>query len=159
MPVPPIVIPSFYTAWLKTFEESGGSWVSFLGSSLIIYSFLALRTQKSYGWTIVVIHGIFTLFGQTVESIFLAKQISQPGFNGSLLLGFNEINHIIAEACIVIYSTNKLQQTIPSKKTKKVIFLVLGVLLVLFAIARGLVGVTRARQNLLWSDEVSFQSF
>lgn len=65
-----------------------------LASVLIIYSYLVLRTRDK-SWHLVLVHGIFALAAQIMQSFFLASKQSTPGTNLGFMLAFNEANWYI----------------------------------------------------------------
>jgi hypothetical protein len=100
-------------------------------------------------------HAITGFLGTLTENTFIAKSITAPTENWSVLLGLNEINWIICESSTVAYSIMKLIPILPTEQHKKILAGVMGLLFVGFSSFRIQIGVLRAGGNTLGNAGIS----
>jgi hypothetical protein len=66
---------------------------------LIFYAYIARPgASKTPLWNVLLLHAFTGFFGSLIENVFIAKSISNPSENWSILLGLNEANWIFHES-------------------------------------------------------------
>jgi hypothetical protein len=144
---------SFGTVFLGIYMKSALSWVQTVGCLWAIYGYLVSNKRKL--WTILLVHAISGLLGIFVEAIYWTKVIRDPADNVPILLGLNEINWILHESTVVIYSLVKLQPVISNPRVKKFIQISMSILFLCYSGFRVMIGYLRVRDQVGESPEIA----
>ncbi|KAI8914362.1 hypothetical protein EDD86DRAFT_259640 [Gorgonomyces haynaldii] len=142
--------PDFTSQWLNIYATNAAGWTQTVGCVMLIYAFF-LGKRRILD-QILLANGITGVFGVAVEFAFLAQQ--RQGIAWPIILLLNEVNWIVFECTIVMYSLVKLEPIIEGKNIKMLIRGVFGVLGCAYMIARCYIGFLRYRKSTVMDAEI-----
>ncbi|KAJ3247870.1 hypothetical protein HDU78_002951 [Chytriomyces hyalinus] len=146
----------FDVCWMN--QMNGLQWVELVGGALILYCYCLTTTSeaKGYMWRTLLACGVSGICGILMETAFAAaNDCGNTDPNLAYIIAFNEINWIIHEVTVVLYSLFKSLSVITNHALKNSVYMIMAVLGVIFAALRINIGVNRFKFNMLGNHEIS----
>jgi len=152
---------SYDIAWLQPIS-GGMQWYELVGGFMIFYcaSVLYRGGTKDMVWKILLVNAASGIIGTLFETAFIAgRAIGNTNTNLAYLIAFNEINWILHESTVVLYSYWKTMIVVDGNRigsrVKNIFNAIMILIFAVFAALRINIGRLRFGHNTLGDQDIS----